>query len=91
MMEIQIHKEEFGAEIQCSGSFVLGLTPEQYELLEVQKLADGLPNFLVAYKEMRFTVSEETAKKLLRLGASLILYNLSAEEVDRVKALLGVI
>ena len=89
MLKIQLHQEKFGAEIHCSGSFVLGLTPDQYKLIEVQKLMDETPNFLVAYKEMRFTVSEETARNLLNLGASLSIQNLSPEGVEKLKELIG--
>lgn len=70
MVEIQINVENFGAELQCSGSFVLGLHLEQYKLLDVVKIPDGTKNFWVAYQNLRFTVSQETAEKLLRLGAT---------------------
>ena len=89
MLEFKIHQERYGAEIHCSGSFVLGLTSDQYKLLEVQKLMDDTPNFLAAYKEMRFTVSSETARDLLNLGASLNVRELSPEGVEVVKELLG--
>lgn len=89
MLELKVHQSDIGAEIHCSGSFVLGLLPDQYELMEVQKIHDGTENFLVAYQNLRFTVSEETAKSLLKLGATLSISNLSFEDMKKLRSILG--
>ena len=68
MLEIQIHKEDFGAEIHCSGSFVLGLTQEEYKKMILAKLTTG--EWQMQYGKLRATLSEASAEKLVALGVT---------------------
>lgn len=68
MLKIQIHKENFGAEIHSSGSFVLGLTPEEYKKMILAKLTTG--EWQMQYEKLRATLSEASAEKLMALGAT---------------------
>ena len=68
MLEIQMHKEDFGAEILCSGSFVLGLTLEEYKEMILAKLTTG--EWQMQYEKLRATLSEASAEELVALGAT---------------------
>ncbi len=68
MLEIQMHKEDFGAEILCSGSFVLGLTTGEYKKIILAKLTTG--EWQMQYEKLRATLSEASAEELVALGAT---------------------
>lgn len=70
MVELDIAVGDIGASMIGRGSFVLGLSPEEYDHLQVIKIPDRTGNFWVAYQKMRFTVSTEIAEKLIELGAT---------------------
>jgi hypothetical protein len=68
MVKIEIVLENFGAKLTGEGSFVLGLTPEEYKKIILAKLITG--EWQMQYEKLRATLSEASAEKLAALGAT---------------------